>query len=116
MPSPGTVMPVTKVLHQFKGGSAGPWAGVIFDQAGNLYGTTNDGGDLSVCGGQGCGVVFELAPNSNSGWHERVLHAFLDHPGAVPFAGLIFDQAGNLYGTTIGDGTTTYGSVFEITP
>jgi len=44
------------------------------------------------------------------------LHTFFDHPGAHPTAGLIFDPAGNLYGTTEGDGTTTFGSVFEITP
>jgi uncharacterized repeat protein (TIGR03803 family) len=45
-----------------------------------------------------------------------VLHRFFDHPGAKPFGGLIFDTAGNLYGTTNGDNTTTFGSVFEITP
>jgi uncharacterized repeat protein (TIGR03803 family) len=45
-----------------------------------------------------------------------VLHTFADHPGAKPFAPLISDVAGNLYGTTEGDGTTTFGSVFEITP
>jgi uncharacterized repeat protein (TIGR03803 family) len=105
-----------EVLHQFKGGSDGPWAGVIFDQAGNLYGTTLDGGNLSVCGGQGCGVVFKLAPNSNGGWSETALHRFADHPSAYPNAGLILDAAGNLYGTTYGDGGKTRGSVFEITP
>jgi len=45
-----------------------------------------------------------------------VLHPFLDRPGAGPYAGLIFDASGNLYGTTVGDGTSTFGSVFEITP
>jgi hypothetical protein len=45
-----------------------------------------------------------------------VLHTFADHPGATPGAGLIFDPAGNLYGTTEGDLSTTFGSVFEITP
>ena len=105
-----------KVLHQFKGGDWGPWAGVIFDRAGNLYGTTLTGGNLSVCGDQGCGVVFKLAPNSNGGWTETVLHTFMDHPGALPNALLIFDASGNLYGTTAGDSSKTYGSVFEITP
>ncbi len=104
------------MLHQFKGGSWGPWAGVIFDQAGNLYGTTLAGGNLSGCGGQGCGVVFKLAPNSNGGWNEAVLHTFRDHPGALPNALLIFDAAGDLYGTTAGDSSKTFGSVFEITP
>jgi hypothetical protein len=71
-----------------------------------------------VClpGQVGCGVVFKLTPNSKDGWNERVLHTFADHPGAHPVAALISDVAGNLYGTTEGDGTTTHGSVFGITP
>ena len=110
------------VLHRFCsrtncGDGAVPHASLIFDQAGNLYGTTAYGGDLSSCNsGPGCGVVFKLVPNSNGGWNERVLHTFADHPGAQPFAPLISDVAANLYGTTEGDGTTTFGSVFEITP
>ena len=43
-------------------------------------------------------------------------HYFLDRPGAEPYAGLMLDASGNLYGTTFGDGTKTFGSVFEITP
>lgn len=107
-----------KVLHHFNGGKGGgyPQDRLIFDTAGNLYGTTWKGGNLSYCDGAGCGVVFKLAPNSKGGWNETVLHTFLDHPGAYPSAGLIFDAAGNLYSTTGGDGTTTFGSVFEITP
>jgi hypothetical protein len=62
-------------------------------------------------------VVFKLVPNSNGGWREIVvLHRFLDHPGAFPYAGVIRDAAGNLYGTTYGDDTTTFGSVFQIKP
>jgi uncharacterized repeat protein (TIGR03803 family) len=57
-----------------------------------------------------------LTPNSNGGWTETVLHRFLDHPGAEPRAGVILDAAGNVYGATSGDGSTTFGSVFEITP
>jgi uncharacterized repeat protein (TIGR03803 family) len=49
-------------------------------------------------------------------WSETVMNRFGDHPGASPEAGVIFDAAGNLYGTTAGDNTTTFGSVFEITP
>jgi len=45
-----------------------------------------------------------------------VLHYFVDQPGAIPVAGVIFDTAGNLYGTTWGDERSTRGSVFEITP
>ncbi len=106
------------VLHHFTGGKDGanPEAGLIFDQAGNLYGTAEAGGNLSYCNASGCGVVFKLAPNSKGGWTETVLHAFTDRGGAFPAAGLILDTAGNLYGTTQGDGGTTFGPVFEITP
>jgi uncharacterized repeat protein (TIGR03803 family) len=89
---------------------SGPSSGLIFDQAGNLYGTT-------FYGGRGkSGVVFKLSPNSKGGWSETVLHAFGDKPGGLPYAGVIFDSAGNLYGTTYGDSNSTFGSVFEITP
>jgi len=100
------------VLHKFSGGKDGsvPFAGVVFDAAGNLYGTTTQGG------AHGYGVVFKLTPNSKGGWNETVLHSFIDSPGAYPYSGLIFDAAGNLYGSTQGDGTKTFGSVYEITP
>jgi len=99
-------------LHSFTGQADGayPTAGLIFDKKGNLYGTTQLGG------ASGYGVVFELTPSKNGQWTEKVLHAFNDHPGGEPVAGLVFDQAGHLYGTTQGDGTTTFGSVFKITP
>jgi uncharacterized repeat protein (TIGR03803 family) len=107
------------VLHSFCsrtncGDGAQPVADLVLDPAGNLYGTTFAGGDQGCYQGGGCGVVFKLTPNSNGGWKEAVLHTFADHPGASPFAGLILDRAGNLYGTS--SGFTTFGSVFEITP
>jgi uncharacterized repeat protein (TIGR03803 family) len=108
-----------KVLHDFNSNrrdGLNPEAGVIFDAAGDLYGTTVDGGDRSRCINSGCGIVFKLAPNSKGGWKETVLHTFFDRPGANPYAGVIVDQVGNLYGTTAGDGSTSFGSVFEITP
>ena len=109
------------VLHSFCsrtncGDGARPYAVLVFDLAGNLYGTTVAGGDQGCYQGGGCGVVFKLTPNSKGGWNERVLWTFGDRPGANPGAGLIFDPAGNLYGTSYGDGSTTFGSVFEITP
>jgi uncharacterized repeat protein (TIGR03803 family) len=108
---------VESVLHRFsRRDGFVPTAGLIFDAAGSLYGTTVAGGDLSLHGGSGCGVVFKLAPNSNGKWTETELHRFLDRPGDSPFAGLIFDGSGNLYGTTWGNGTSTFGSVFEVTP
>ncbi len=97
-------------LHLFRGGNDGqePEGGLIFDHAGNLYGTTASGGSLSA------GIVFELSPNGN-GWRETILHTFQGSDGAVPFATMTADQAGNLYGTTVAGGTTNGGTVFELT-
>lgn len=108
---------VLSVLHSFYGTDGYEAAsGVIFDSAGRLYGTTLYGGDLENCNRPiGCGVVFELQPTTKGEWTERVLHSFKDHPGAVPFAGLIFDGHSTFYGTTFGYGQTN-GSVFEIVP
>jgi uncharacterized repeat protein (TIGR03803 family) len=99
------------VLYTFSGGSdgAGPYAGLIFDNAGNLYGTTVVGGTY------GAGTVFQLMP-SGSGWTENVLYSFQGgDDGGLPIAGLIFDQSGNLYGATINGGTGGGGTVFELT-
>lgn len=106
------------VLHRFTGGYDGsiPYAGVTFDQAGNLYGTTEHGGMLSGCGGGGCGLVYKLTPNLQREWSASVAHLFDDNPGAVPFSGLTLGADGNLYGTTAGDNVTTFGSVFQIIP
>jgi uncharacterized repeat protein (TIGR03803 family) len=109
------------VLHSFCsrtncGDGAVPYAGLVFDLAGNLYGTTLFGGVPKCSDDRGCGVVFKLTPNLNGGSKEAVLHTFADHPGANPTAGVIFDAAGDLYGTSDGDESTTFGSVFEITP
>jgi hypothetical protein len=92
---------------------------VMFDSAGNLYGTTFNGG-ISGCGyGQGCGVVFELSPVGTS-WTETVLHTFAGGTdGANPVNGLVMDGTGNLYGKTYnypGYGGRLAGSVFELTP
>jgi uncharacterized repeat protein (TIGR03803 family) len=108
---------IETVLRRFNQGAGGgyPHAGLIFDQAGSLYGTTELGGNVNDCDG-GCGVVFKIALNSKGGWSETVLHYFVNHSGAYSFAGLISDSAGNLYGTTAGDGRSTFGSVFEVTP
>lgn len=81
---------------------------MIFDQVGNLYGTALTGGKHHD------GTVFELTP-SGGGWTETTLHTFTDRDGAYPAASLIFDQAGNLYGTTLFGGHTHGGVVFQLT-
>ena len=106
------------VLYRFSGGADGasPRAGVTFDQAGNLYGTTVNGGLTSGgCGTEGCGVVFELA-HSGGSWTESVIHTFTPGgDGLYPFGGLTFDTAGNLYGTTTSGGSYDQGTVFQLT-
>jgi uncharacterized repeat protein (TIGR03803 family) len=103
-----------KVLHNFNAdGMDGenPYAGLIFDAAGNLYGTTSDGGTSNS------GTLFELTPAAGGTWTEKVLHSFSGGAdGTHPYAGLIFDAAGNLYGTTDLGGAYGYGTVFELTP
>jgi uncharacterized repeat protein (TIGR03803 family) len=105
------------VLYRFTAvnDGTGPLAGVIFDSAGNLYGTTEQGGGTSCNGFAGCGTAFELTPAS-SGWKETVLYRFTGgNDGFAPYAGLILDAAGNLYGTTLGAGNGL-GTAFELMP
>ena len=122
-PSGGTGPWTETVLYTFQGGSDGayPQSSLIFDSRGNLFGTTSNGGKLSgSCSGLGgCGVVFELSPPSGgkAPWTETVLYTFQGgNDGAFPYASLIFDSNGNLYGTTSGGGTGLDGTVFELSP
>jgi uncharacterized repeat protein (TIGR03803 family) len=108
-------------LYTFAGGADGgsPYSSVILDSAGNLYGTTIIGGDLT-CNppvDDGCGVVFKLSP-AGTGWTETVLYSFTGGAdGKYPTTGLIMDSAGNLYGTTLeGDSNAPFGTVFELSP
>jgi uncharacterized repeat protein (TIGR03803 family) len=99
-----------KTLHRFGVTGGFPYAGVTFDSAGNLYGTT-------IYGGSGrYGTVFELTPHKDGTWTESVLHSFNFTDGGNPSAGVIFDSAGNLYGTTGVGGAHSGGTVFELTP
>lgn len=93
-------------------------ANVILDSSGNLYGTSNMGGNLQNCG-LGCGTVFELSPTSRGGWIRKTLHGFAGKlDGDDPEGGLVLDAAGNLYGTTwlAGDPTCLCGTVFKLSP
>jgi uncharacterized repeat protein (TIGR03803 family) len=106
-----------KVIHEFGIGGDGlfPSGGVILDDSGNVYGTAPMGG--KGCAGSGCGILYELRPNANGTWTEVVLHYFgFGTDGAGPQAALIFDAAGNLYGSTAGGGDYQRGSVFELMP
>jgi uncharacterized repeat protein (TIGR03803 family) len=102
------------ILHSFADDSNGGYvaAGVVFDPAGNLYGTTGGGGDPNC----GCGVVYELSPGSDGKWTYKLLHTFIGSDGAGPGANLILDDKGNLYGTTVTGGAGGYGVAFELTP
>jgi len=102
------------VLYSFTGGTDGanPYAGLIFDQAGNLYGATGN------AGADNGGTVFELTPSGGS-WKFSLLYSFTGVHGQFapgPIANLTFDSSGNLYGTTHGDGAFNFGSAFKLTP
>jgi uncharacterized repeat protein (TIGR03803 family) len=100
------------VLYSFTCGNdgCGPEGGVVFDAAGNLYGTTFGGGP----GGIGYGTAYELSPDLSGNWTETTLHVFTGgQDGAGPYAALIFDSSGNLYGTTFAGGNfCNYGTYF----
>jgi len=108
----------TSVLHNFRGAPDGayPFAGLVMDSAGNLYGTTFSGGNSSIDCSGGCGTVFEISPNGSGGWTTTVIHNFNGVGGQWPFAGLVLDGAGNLYGTTGAGGSHGFGVVFEMSP
>jgi len=108
------------VLYSFDGTHGDhPDSDLIFDTAGNLFGMTYVGGKISECYGKGCGVVFELTPNADGKWAQKVLYRFCSvsrcADGATPFAGLVLDKTGNLYGTTSGGGLSSgAGTVFKL--
>jgi uncharacterized repeat protein (TIGR03803 family) len=109
--------PTYTVLYTFTGGAdgAGPFTeDLILDRAGNLYGTTIWGGDLSSadCGGSGCGVVFKLDPAGK----ETVLYTFTGGADGVQPFSVIRDEKGNLYGTTSLEGPGGFGTVFKLAP
>jgi uncharacterized repeat protein (TIGR03803 family) len=101
------------VLYSFAGSpddGAFPYSALVPDAAGNLYGTTYNGGNGPCT--NGCGAVFEV-PRTGT---ESLLHSFQGYPadGAFPYAGLVRDSTGNLYGTTAYGGSSDNGAVFEL--
>jgi uncharacterized repeat protein (TIGR03803 family) len=110
--------PVEALLYSFTGGTDGgyPFAGLIADSEGTLYGTTGGGGRGNN------GTVFRLTPardktTGKTTWTESVLHRFQGgSDGFFPVAGLIADSEGTLYGTTQFGGGSNNGTVFKLTP
>ena len=122
-----------KVLHSFSGypnDGLSPVSDVVFDRAGNLYGTTAGGGSGNGCGDNGCGTVYELSPNKDGSWSEAVIYSFCTNfdgqdclDGSYPDGGLVLDPKGNLYGATSFGGpdcptecSMGCGVLFELSP
>jgi uncharacterized repeat protein (TIGR03803 family) len=99
------------VLYSFRGDpdGANPFAALVQDAAGNLYGTTFYGGTYERCGGYGCGTVFELKASGK----EEVLFDFTSMEGSWPYSNLVLDSA-ILYGTTEAGGDEGYGTAFSL--
>jgi uncharacterized repeat protein (TIGR03803 family) len=115
----GTVFELSKtgqetIIYDFLGSPDGafPFAGLLQGASGNFYGTTFDGGNSSCNDrGPGCGTVFEV----NVSGREKILYRLRAKKNEeLPAAGLIADASGNLYGTTAGNQTTSFGTVFKL--
>ena len=109
-----------KVLHSFAGGTDGanPNGGLVLDNKGAVYGTSQIGGDQEgECRPNGCGTVFALRLPAKSGgkWTEKPLFRFNGQDGATPNAGVILAESGRLYGTAYAGGTSGNGAVFCLT-
>jgi uncharacterized repeat protein (TIGR03803 family) len=107
-----------KVLRSFvtsRSSGEYPLSNVLFDDSGNIYGTTQSGGN----GSEANGTIFELVPSSKGGWKEESLYWFClaenCDDGSVPTSGLVFDKAGNMYGTTQQGGAGGGGVVYKFT-
>lgn len=101
-----------KVLYSFRGQPDGsfPYGALIFDGSGNIYGTTYYGG------ANGIGAVYKLSPQPVGEWTEEVIYSFQEGAdGNSPISNLVFDNAGNLYGTT-SEGGLGRGTIFKLTP
>ncbi|MGO8796487.1 MAG: choice-of-anchor tandem repeat GloVer-containing protein [Candidatus Sulfotelmatobacter sp.] len=102
------------ILHSFDNNGtdgANPYSALTFDGAGNLYGTTANGGS------SGCGIVFELTPGSSGApWTETILHSFSNSTsdGCTPYAGIAVDGFATYYGTTNRGGAYGYGTIYSL--
>jgi len=105
-----------RTLYNFKGGSDGasPISTLIADKAGNLYGTTSEGGS-EPCS---CGTIFKMSRSGSGTWTETVMYSFANSPdGAFAYNGLVGDGAGNFWGTTVAGGDSDGdGAVYQFTP
>lgn len=122
--SPAGVSWAETILYQFgsvNNDGAELLAGVVFDLVGNLYGTTQKGGDPSCSQGVGCGTVFVLTPTVGGSWSETILHSFDGTDGNLPQAAVVLDPSGSVYGTAFVGGTRGCyntlgcGTVFKLT-
>jgi uncharacterized repeat protein (TIGR03803 family) len=104
------------ILHTFRTGRTDgtiPRGGVVFDSEGNLYGVTTTGGSVQPNGTGGLGTVFKLVA-ADADAEDQLASFAGTTTGAKPYAGVVFDAQGNLYGTTYGGGTHGFGTVFKL--
>ncbi|MGO9517374.1 MAG: choice-of-anchor tandem repeat GloVer-containing protein [Candidatus Korobacteraceae bacterium] len=108
------------IIHSFDGTDGfEPEGDLTFDQAGNIYGTTEQGGS-SACddnGVYGCGVVYKLIATRDGGWDQTLLFAAQGgSAGSEPMDGVVFDPSGNLYGALEANGPFNWGLIFQLSP
>jgi uncharacterized repeat protein (TIGR03803 family) len=113
--TPANGMWKERLIYSFKGGADGasPISNLVFDQAGNLFGTTSEGG----APGCSCGTIFKLTHGVSGSWTESVAYAFKGAPdGAFAYNGLVADSAGNFYGATVHGGVDAEGAIYQFRP
>jgi uncharacterized repeat protein (TIGR03803 family) len=101
-----------EVIYSFQEGADGnsPISNLVLDKAGNLYGTTSEGG-------LGSGTIYKLSPAGGGKWAETVVHAFEGPPdGGFAYNGMVVDAFGNFYGATVHGGENNDGCVYKFVP
>jgi hypothetical protein len=98
------------IIYNFEANEDGEFEIPTLDSAGNVYGTSESGGQLDY------GAVWKLTPSSKNTWTEEILYSFngSQQDGSFPYAGIVLDAAGNIYGTTLAGGIDQRGAVFEL--